>query len=148
MRQRLIELYNIHKIKTQKAIDTWRRDNRYPKVTFRPEEWKIEKGNLDDLRKAMIQHENQVNLIYIKQTMTDRDVEWVIKDIVNSLVGVERKQLWDNFCSDAKVQKVSTPRDLDAFFAEYDYSLSNDLNFKAFKKWKKAIEKELAKLDA
>ena len=148
MRQRLIELYNIHKIKTQKAIDTWRRDNRYPKVTFRPEEWKIEKGNLDDLRKAMIQHENQVNLIYIKQTMTDRDVEWVIKDIVNSLVGVERKQLWDNFCSDAKVQKVSTPSDLDAFFAEYDYSLSNDLNLKAFKKWKKAIEKELAKLGA
>lgn len=148
MRQRLIELYNIHKIKTQKAIDTWRRDNRYPKVTFRPEEWKIEKGNIEDLRKAMIQHENNVNLIYIKQTMTDRDVEWVIKDIVNSLISVEKKQLWEYFCSDVKVQKVSTPNDLDEFFADYDYHQSNDMNLKAFKKWKKMVEKERAKVGA
>ena len=146
MRQRLIELYNIHPTKTKKAIDVWRRDNRYPKVDFRPEEWKIEKGNLNDLRKAMIQHENQVNLIYIKQTMTDRDVEWVIKDIINSLISVEKNQLWSNFCADAKVQKASTPSELDGFFAEYDYHQSNEMNLKAFKKWKKMIEKELAKV--
>jgi hypothetical protein len=145
MRQRLIELYTIHKIKTQKAIDTWRRDNRYPKVDFRPDEWKIDRGNLEDLRKAMIQHENQVNLIYIKQTMTERDVEWVIKDIIDSLIGIEKRELWDYFCSDAKVIKASTPSELDDFFAEYDYSLSNEQNLKVFKKWKKAIAKELAK---
>ena len=146
MRQRLIELYNIHRIKTQKAIDTWRRDNRYPKVDFRPEEWKIESGSLDDLKKAMIQHENQVNLIYIKQTMTERDVEWVIRDVVNSLVGFEKKELWNNFCADTKVQKAGTQKDFDAFKENYDYALSNDMNLKAFKKWKKSLEKELAKL--
>jgi hypothetical protein len=137
MRQRLIELYNIHKIKTQKAIDVWRRDNRYPKVDFRPEEWKIDTGNIDELRRAMVQHENQVNLIYIKQTMTDRDVEWITKDILESLVGFEKLELWDNFCADAKVQKVSTPSELDAFFVEYDYYLSNEKNLKYFKRWKK-----------
>lgn len=147
MRQRLIELYNIHRVKTQKAIDTWRRDNRYPKVTFRPEEWKVEKGNIDDLRKAMIQHENQVNLIYIKQTMTERDVEWVIKDIVNSLVGVEKAELWRHFCADKKMSKVDV-NDRDAFKECYDYTLSNEQNVKAFKRWKKNIEKELAKLTA
>lgn len=146
MRQRLIELYNIHRVKTQKAIDVWRKDNRYPKVTFRPDEWKIEKGDINNLRKAMIQHENQVNLIYIKQTMTERDVEWVIKDIIDSLIGIEKKQLWENFCADAKMAKVS-PSDRDAFKENYDYTLSNEKNVKNFKKWKKNIEKELAKMD-
>lgn len=148
MRQRLIELYNIHRVKTQKAIDVWRKDNRYPKVDFRPDEWKIEKGNLEDLRRAMIQHENQVNLIYIKQTMTERDVEWVIKDIFNSLITIEKNQLWHNFCADAKVQKASTPSELDEFFADYDYYKSNANNLKAFKKWKKALEKERAEMGA
>lgn len=147
MRQRLIELYNIHKIKTQKAIDVWRRDNRYPKVTFRAEEWKIENGNIDDLRKAMIQHENQVNLLYIKRTMTERDVEWVIKDIIDSLIGTEKKALWDNFCADTKMSKVA-PSERDAFKENYNYYASNEQNVKAFKKWKKMIEKEMTKVDA
>ena len=84
-RQRLIELYNIHRIKTAKALDAWRKDNKIKKPTFRPEEWKG-----IDLHKAMQMHENQVNLIYIKQTMTDNDVEWVVKDIVNSSLGLRR----------------------------------------------------------
>ena len=145
MRRRLIELYNIHRIKTEKAIDVWRRDNKYPKVTFRPDEWKIDKGNIDDLRRAMSQHENQVNLIYIKQTMTERDVEWVVKDVIKSLIGIEKRELWDYFCSDAKVVKASTPSELEDFFVEYDYMFSNEQNLKAFKKWKKALEKERSK---
>ena len=140
-RQRLIELYNIHRIKTAKAVDVWRRDNRLPKVTFRPDEWKE-----SDLHKAMQMHENQVNLIYIKQTMTDRDVEWVVKDIVNSLIGFEKNDLWNNWCANPKVQKLA-PSERDAFKPHYDYALCDEDNLKLFKKWKKMVEKELTDLE-
>lgn len=130
-RQRLIELYNIHRIKTQKAIDAWRRDNKIKKVTFRANEW-----NETDLYKAMQMHENQVNLTYIKQTMTDNDCEWVVKDIVNSLIGVEKNELWSSWCASPKVQKIA-PSVRDAFKADYDYTLCNDDNLKAFKRWEK-----------
>ena len=141
MRQRLIELYNTNREKTIKAIDTWRRDNRYPKVTFRPEEWKGE-----TLTIAKIKHENQVNLIYIKQTMTDRDVEWVIKDIMNTLTDTEKKGLWESFCACDKMKK-NAPSDVNNFFPNYDHSLSNDMNVKAFKKWKKQLENDLKALE-
>lgn len=130
-RQRLIELFNIHRIKTAKALDAWRKDNKIKKPTFRPDEWKG-----IDLHKAMQMHENQVNLIYIKQTMTDNDVEWVVKDIVNSLIGFEKNELWSNWCANAKVQKIA-PSVRDAFKVEYDYTLCDDDNLKAFKRWEK-----------
>jgi hypothetical protein len=132
-RQRLIELYNIHRIKTAKALDAWRKDNKIKKPTFRPEEWKG-----IDLHKAMQMHENQVNLIYIKQTMTDNDVEWVVKDIVNSLIGFEKNELWSNWCANAKVQKIA-PSVRDAFKVEYDYTLSDEDNLKAYKRWQKRV---------
>jgi len=130
-RQRLIELYNIHRIKTTKALDAWRKDNKIKKPTFRPEEWKD-----TDLHKAMQMHDNKANLIYIKQTMTDNDVEWVVKDIINSLIGFEKAELWSNWCANAKVQKIA-PSVRDAFKSEYDYTLCDEDNLKAFKKWEK-----------
>ena len=68
-RQRLIELYNIHRIKTAKALDAWRKDNKKKKAEFRPEEWKE-----TDLHKAMQMHENQTNLLYIKQFTEEKEV--------------------------------------------------------------------------
>ena len=130
-RQRLIELYKIHRIKTTKALDNWRKDNKIKKPTFRPEEWKD-----IDLRKAMQMHNNRANLIYIKQTMTDNDVEWVVKDIINSLIGVEKTELWNNWCANAKVQKIA-PSVRNAFKSEYDYTLCDEDNLKALKKWEK-----------
>ena len=135
-RQRLIELYNIHRIKTTKALDAWRKDNKIKKPTFRAEEWKN-----TDLHKAMQMHENQVNLIYIKQTMTDNDVEWVVKEIVNSLLGFEKNELWSNWCANAKVQKFA-PSARDEFKVEYDYTLCDEDNIKAFKRWEKNRSKE------
>lgn len=130
-RQRLIELYNIHRIKTTKALDAWRKDNKRKKAEFRPDEWKE-----TDLHKAMQMHENQTNLLYIKQIMSDNDVEWVVKDIVNSLIGFEKNELWHNWCANAKVQKIA-PSDRDAFKVEYDYTLCDDDNLKAYKRWEK-----------
>ena len=132
-RQRLVELYTIHRIKTAKALDAWRKDNKIKKATFRPEEWKD-----TDLHKAMQMHENQVNLIYIKQTMTDNDAEWVVKDIINSLIGFEKTELWNNWCANAKVKKIA-PSVRDAFKAEYDYTLCDEDNLKAFKRWQKRV---------
>ena len=130
-RQRLIELYNIHRVKTTKALDSWRRDNKMKKAEFRAEEWKE-----TDLHKAMQMHENQVNLCYIKQIMTDNECEWVVKDIVKTLIRFEKNELWDGWCANAKVQKIA-PSVRDEFKTEYDYTLSDEDNLKAFKRWEK-----------